>query len=384
MSARDGDSQLLGLVCCVAVAETAFFTVLTPLLAPLVHNAHASHTVAGILTAAYPVGVLAGAIPAGLLVWKIGARQAILIGLALLSIGTLTFGLVNSIGGMEAARFVQGAGGAAAWTSGLAWLSSVTAPERRGETIGVVIGAALVGSLMGPALGAAAAVTGRVWVFSLFSVCAIILGAWTLRLREAPRETRATSPIREVLRHPDILAGLWLVFLAGFFYGVLIVLAPLKLRSVGWSPTVIGALFLIAAAIEALLNPMLGRWFDRGGRRLLIPATLIGSAVAAFLLPALANRWSLAVGVIFAAVVFGAFWLPGTVVLSHGVERVALEPGAGYALWNVAWAPATVVGALLAGWLSDVSGDTAPYVLVGCVCLVTLSAGARRRVLVET
>src|SRR5262249_43187548 len=148
---------------------------------------------------------------------------------------------------------------------------------------------------------------------------------------------------------------------------VLIVLAPLKLRAVGWSPTVIGGIFLLAAAIEAFLNPMLGKWFDRGGGRQLIRATLLGSAGAAFLLPLLTGKWLLAVGVVAAAIVFGAFWLPGTVVLSHGVDDAALEPGAGYALWNIAWAPATVIGAVLAGWLSDVSGYGAPYVLVGCV-----------------
>jgi predicted MFS family arabinose efflux permease len=383
MSVRDTDRSLVWLVCCVAAVETAFFTVLTPLLATLVSHAHASHTAAGILVAAYPAGALVGAIPAGLLVGKIGARNVILIGLLLLSVGTLGFGLTNSLGGLEAARFIQGVGGAAAWTAGLAWLSSTTSPERRGQAIGLVMGAALVGALIGPALGAAAAL-GRVWVFSTFSVCALILGWWTFGLHETPRKEAAASPLGDFLRHPDIVAGLWLVFLAGFFYGVLIVLAPLKLRAVGWSPTVIGGIFLLAAAIEALLNPMLGKWFDRGGGRPLIRATLLGSAAVAFVLPVLTGKWLLAVGVVVAAIVFGAFWLPGTVVLSHGVEDANLEPGTGYALWNIAWAPATVIGAVLAGWLSDVSGYGAPYVLVGCVSLITLTAVSRQRVLVGT
>lgn len=383
MSVRGNDRALVGIVGCAAAAETIFFTTLTPMLAHLVRQAHASDTAAGILTAAYPAGALVGAVPAGMLVWKIGIRRAMLIGLVLLSIGTVAFGLLNGINGLGIARLVQGAGGAAAWTSGLAWLSTTIATDRRGAAIGVVMSAALVGALIGPALGAVAVAVGRFSPFLVFSVCALILAVFAARFEETSFDAQSPSSVRSALRHPDIVTGVWLVFLAGLFYGILVVLAPLRLHAVGWSPTVIGTLFLIAAGIEALLNPMLGRWFDRGGRRQIIRTTLIASAVAAFLLPTLANRWLLALGVIFAAVVFGAFWTPGTVVLSHGVERVALEPGAGYALWNIAWAPATVVGAVVAGWLSDVSGETLPYMLVGLVCLLTLTLAARWQVLGE-
>jgi len=369
--------SLIGLICCVAFAETAFFVMLAPILPRIVDDAHASNTQAGILTASYAAGSMVGALPAGVLVWKLGARVTMLAGIVLLSVGTLSFGFLDGIWLLDASRFVQGIGGALAWTSGLAWLAQATGPERRGEAIGIVMSAALVGALVGPALGAAAAQLGRAWVFATFSLLGVGLAAWTLRLEERGSAATPKRAGRGALRHPDVVAGLWLVFIAGFFFGVLAVLAPLSLSDVGLSPILIGAVFLTAAAIEAALNPLLGRWYDKGGRIVLIRATLVASAGIAFLLPELTQKWSLAAGVAFAAIAFGSFWLPGTAVLSSGVEASALAPAAGFALWTAAWAPANVIGALISGSLSDVTSEFVPYALIGVICLLTLATTVR-------
>jgi predicted MFS family arabinose efflux permease len=378
MGARLENRSLIGLICCVALAETAFFVVLAPILSGLVEHTHGSHTQAGILTAAYAAGAMVGALPAGVLVWKLGARVTVVMGLAVLSAGTLAFGVLDGIWLLDAARFCQGIGGALAWTSGLVWLTQATAPERRGEVIGIVMAAALVGALVGPVLGVAAAQFGRAWVFSTFCVMGTGLAVWALRLDETRTSTTWRPSGRGALRHPDVVAGLWLVFIAGFFFGVLGVLAPLKLSAVGLSPTLIGAVFLGAAAIEAAMNPLLGRWYDAGGKVPLVRLTLVSSAVVAFVLPVLSQKWLLSAGVLVAAVAFGSFWLPGTAVLSSGVEQSALEPAAGYALWTAAWAPANMVGALVSGWLSDATSDAVPYALIGALCLVTLATTTRR------
>jgi predicted MFS family arabinose efflux permease len=379
--------SLINLICCVALVETAFFVMLAPILSELVEDAHASHTQAGILTAAYAGGSMVGALPAGLLVWKVGARLTVIAGLVLLSAATLCFGFLDGIWLLDASRFLQGIGGALAWTSGLAWLTEATGPERRGAAIGLVMSAALVGALVGPVLGAAAAQLGRAWVLSTFSVLGAGLVVWTLRLEERSAERRPGFVDREArrsLRHPDVLGGLWLVFIAGFFFGVLAVIAPLALSDVGLSAVWIGAVFLVAAAVEAVLNPLLGRWYDEGGRVPLIRLTLVSSAAIAFLLPVLSEKWVLATGVALAAIAFGSFWLPGTAVLASGVEATALAPAVGFALWTFAWAPANVVGALVSGWLSDATGDAVPYVLVGVISLLTLATTVRQEAAVAT
>jgi predicted MFS family arabinose efflux permease len=88
-------------------------------------------------------------------------------------------------------------------------------------------------------------------------------------------------------------------------------------------------------------------------------------------------RWPALLLVIAAGVFYGVFWVPGTALLSDGVEAAGLEHGLGFALLNVAWAPANVVGSALAGALTEAVGDAGAYFLAGALCLVTLAAAQR-------
>ena len=57
-----------------------------------------------------------------------------------------------------------------------------------------------------------------------------------------------------------------MIVLVGLMFGTLDVLAPLRLDELGASAAVIGATFLVAAAIEAGESPYIGRLMDRHGR----------------------------------------------------------------------------------------------------------------------
>ena len=53
-----------------------------------------------------------------------------------------------------------------------------------------------------------------------------------------------------------MLIGFWLFALPALFAGTLEVLVPLRLDDLGASGAVIGAVFLVAAAIEGVLSPV--------------------------------------------------------------------------------------------------------------------------------
>ena len=252
--------RLFLLVAAVVLVDTMFFAAVAPLLPHYADEFELSKTGAGVLAGAYPAGTFAGALPSGWLAARWGVKPTLLLGLTLLGVSSLFFAFAESIVLLDAARFVQGVGGACMWAAGMAWLVSATPAERRGELIGSALAAAIVGVLLGPVLGGAATVLSPEAVFSAVAVVAATLAAWAWTIPGVPPEPGpGLGGLGRALRRPAVLAGFWLFTLPAIFAGVIEVLAPLRLDDLGASGAAIGAIFLATAAVEAALSPVAGR-----------------------------------------------------------------------------------------------------------------------------
>jgi MFS family permease len=366
--------RLLLLVGGIVFVDTMFFAALTPLLPDYREEFGLSKAGAGVLAGAYPVGALVGAIPGGIATARVGARPTAIAGLLTIAVTTFVFATGDSILVLDVSRFLQGFGSALAWTAGLAWLVGETPADRRGQTIGTAMAAAIVGAIFGPVLGGIAAVVGQGAAFGAAGLIAVGLAIWAAATHAPPpTEPQPFSIFVRALRNRPIIFAIWFVLLPALLFGTLGVLAPLRLEELGFTAVAIGVLWLFTAALEAIVNPLIGRVSDRIGRFGPMRMSVFASAVVAASLPWPDDSWLLAALVVAAGLSFGSFWTPAMALLSDEAEARGLDYAYAFAVINLAWAPGHALGSTGGGVLAEVSSDTVPYLLLAGACLLTFA-----------
>jgi MFS family permease len=374
--------RLLVLVCLVIFVETMLYSALVPLLPHYKHEFGLSKSAAGMLVGAYAAGALVAAIPGGVAAARYGPRRALLIGITLMGLASLAFGFAGDAWTLGVARFSQGVGGSLAWAGALTWLIAASPVTRRGEVLGTAIGSAIFGALFGPAIGALATHVGPREVFVGLAAVTLVLGAWTLRTPGAAAEKPLPGAIGRALRVPEVRQALWLMGVPALVFGVVGVLIPLKLDQAGWSATAIAVAWVVSAAIEMVIAPLIGRISDRRGRLLPLRVALMG-AVGVLVAFAFADRPVFVVPVlVVSGVTFGGFWAPAMALLADAADRIGLAQGLAFGLMNAAWGAGNALGPAIGGAMADAAGDALPFLVLAGLCLMTLAslgvAGTRR------
>lgn len=364
--------RLLILVSAMVFFDVVFYSAIAPLLPDYVAELGLSKAEAGVLAGIYAAGTLIASLPAGLVATRLGPRRTVIAGLLLLGGSSAVFGFGKEIGVLDAARFTQGVSGALIWSGAMTWLITAAPAERRGSVIGTALGTAIAGALIGPLMGALAAELGTSLVFSSVLAITVVLAAIAARLPEAsPPERQALSEVVATMATRPIVTATVFVAIPSLMFGVVEVLVPLRIHELGGDHLVIAGGFIAAAALEAGLAPVVGRYSDRFGRR--IPF-VIGIGICAWAMVGIAAAEALPP--IMGALILGSLgagicFAPALATLSETAETSGLHQGFASGLSNMAWAVGQMTGAFVAGGAAGAAGYAVPSLGVAALLAIT-------------
>jgi MFS family permease len=195
-----------------------------------------------------------------------------------------------------------------------------------------------------------------------------VLGAWALRIDDAPCEEPSLPAMWAALRNRTFLQGIGFMALPALLFGILALLGPLHLAAATWGAAAIGAVWLVSAALETAVSPVVGRVVDRRGNLYPVRIALVAGTVVSALL-AFGGRPLVYVPlVMLAGIAYGMLFTPAFTLLADGAEAVGLAQGMAFGLMNAAWATGALLGPAAAGVIADATGDAIPFLIAAVLC----------------
>ena len=356
-------------------------------------------TAAGAVVSAFALMRLVSGLAAGRLVDRVGERTALLAGLGVVAVSSLFAGLAVSYPHLLVLRAVGGIGSAIFTIAATSLLLRVAKAAQRGQTQSVYRGGFLIGGIIGPGFGGAVLGISLRAPFFLYAgtlLLAIVVAATMLPREPVPDEPAEVTlgvgeddglpdavvpepprtPLKTALANPAYVAALAGNFAVGFsVLGVRSTVVPLLVvQELDLAPGWIGAAFVVAALVQAVLLLPAGRAVDEVGRR---PMLVAGGLVTALSLGALAlvtGPVTLMLAMTLFAVGASVLGVAPAAIVGDVVEG---KGGTAVAVWQMASDLGSVLGPLAAGLLIDRGSFDVALVVSGAVVAVCAVSGLR-------
>jgi MFS family permease len=290
-------------------------------------------------------------------------KPVILVAVTILTVVSLAFMLTTRLGWhFHLLRFLQGAAVSLFLTSNLTLIADLAPSHRRAEAVGIFGVSGLVSIALAPAIGEMVL---RGWGFRAFFVATVLVAAGAL----AVCVSTAMPAVRASEISPRLGFGFWRTFspiltaalLFGLASSIVFVFLP-PFASAASIPR-IGPFYILYASAAVAVRLLGGRLADRLGKQQVILPSLVGLATGVLLFNVLHSTWLLLVIALINGASHG-FLYPAASALAF--DR-APTGGRGKALaaYNMASLSGGAVGAAGFGWLAELVGYRAAFLMAG-------------------
>ena len=263
------------------------YGLIAPLLPQFIVSFDVSMAAAGLVVSIFSASRLIFAPAAGRLIDRVGTRGVYLTGLLTVAITTGLVGIAQAYWHIVALRAIAGIGSTMFTVAAMALIVKLSPPAIRGRCSATYATAFLLGNVIGPLVGASLSFLGFRWPFFIYGIGVALaaLVVWVLMpaVNEAEDPGRQLPPMRlnEAWGDTAYRAVLTSNFAQGWInMGVRVAVLPLFAAAIFHNGAKASGIALaVFAAGNAVVLQFSGSWSDRIGRRPLIMAGLVGSAV---------------------------------------------------------------------------------------------------------
>ena len=376
----DGGTPLLLLVCLVIFVDSLGYGVVVPVLPLYAKTLGIGDFHLGLLFATYAIALLAGSIPFGMLSDRFGRKPFVMFGMFAMAGAFVFYAFANTYDMLVIARILDGLTAAATWSAGLALIGEGFDEKVLGEKYGYVLTAMAAGSIAGPVIGGVLSdAAGYESPFIFIAALCLAGGIASLFLRERrlPRPGRPKRKRGEpappgalrvmlapILGNRLIMLACLVTMITTVGFGLLEPMLPIRLsRTFDMSRTGIGLLFGVTMTFFGVLSPVVGRLSDRIGRKKLIVAGLVATAVVAPLLTVAPSVPLTYVLMGLYGVTAAFFATPSLPLITDNLSATG-EPGentgslfgTAFGVMNLFWSLGYVLGPLLGGVMTGLGG----------------------------
>ncbi|CAN5465444.1 MFS transporter [soil metagenome] len=356
------------------------FGLVAPVLPAYARSFDVGVAAASVVVSAFAFFRLVFAPAGGALVSRLGERPIYLAGLLIVAASSLATAFAQSYWQLLMFRGLGGIGSTMFTVSAMALLVRLAPPSIRGRVSSSYASAFLIGGMVGPLIGGALASLGLRVPFVVYAV-ALVLAAATVALRlsgaslrPAPGSTPAPPMlVREALADSAYRAALASGFANGWCnFGVRIAIVPQFAVAIHNETWVAGVALAVAAVGTAATLQVSGTMADRAGRRPLVIAGLIVTAVSLGAMGLSGDLWVLLV--LSAVSGLGAGLVnPAQQASVADVVGSQRNGGTVLATFQMAQDSGAIVGPILIGLVADMAGFGWAFALTGLVSV--LAAG---------
>ena len=335
----------------------------------------------GLLLTLHTLGSALGFFPAGLLADSARNRGNLLV-LTFWWVG-LGYLLASWAPGFWSLAFLFALAGCgdAAWHPLATAILVKSDPQNRGQALGFhAVGGTLAG-VVGPVIvGILLASMDWRQTIHLIILPTLLVGLLFLKIRKlVPKQAKLKAISKEDFQHLwkswTKKTGLLIICLMSSYHMSLVAMMsmiPLYLREFhGLSSAMTGLAFGMMVLSGAFMQPLMGRFSDRAGRRRVIVLGIATAAVCAFMIPILENFGLLFMIIIFLLVGVGLLEGIRSSVLAAAVEYTGSREGTTLGFAFTLMDGIGAFGALLAGWAAGIQFSHA-FLLAGILCTFSL------------